>query len=554
MATIDPVELGIIWDRFVSIADEMVSSLTRTSFTTMVRVSADLSCMLFDSQARLVAQGRTSVPSFTGTGPATLSQMLKIVPPQSLKPGDVIATNDPWIGTGHVYDINVARPVFRNGSIVGYTLSVTHLADVGGVGYTADARDVFEEGFTIPVCKLIEEGEPNAWVFEFIRQNVRTESLVTGDIFSNVSCTEVGARLLLELMEDYGLDSIDPLAEAIREQTLDAILLKLSRVPAGTYTNAIQVEGYDEPLEMAVTVDLSADRIALDFAGTSPAIDRGINVPLCYTRAFSYFAVKCLTVPEIPNNSGVLDAVTITAPEGCVLNAVKPSPTGGRHISGHFVVPLVFGALAEAFPDDVQADSGMLSQLNFHGRLADGRFISSVYFSSGGYGAFKDRDGHSALPGPSNMIVAPSEIWEAENAIPVLRKALVVDSGGPGRSRGGLGQEVVLRNDTGSSLNLAVFASRTDFPARGYASAPDAAMRTVEVDGRLVHPKERIQVAPGSVVRIVEAGGAGFGEPGERPVDKVAEDLRKELVSPQGALRDYGVSVDPETLQARRKG
>ena len=554
MAAIDPVELGIIWDRFVSIADEMVSSLTRTSFTTMVRVSADLSCMPFDSQARLVAQGRTSVPSFTGTGPATLSQMLEIIPPQSLSPGDVIATNDPWIGTGHVYDINVARPVFRNGIIVGYTLSVTHLADVGGVGYTADARDVFEEGFTIPVCKLLEEGEPNVWVFEFIRQNVRSESLVTGDIFSNVSCTEVGARLLLELMEDYGLDSIDPLAEAIHKQTLDAMLQKLARIPAGTYTNAIQVEGYDEPLGMAVSVDLSANGVALDFAGTSPAVDRGINVPLCYTRAFSYFAVKCLTVPEIPNNSGVLDAVTITAPEGCVLNAVKPSPTGGRHISGHFVAPLVFGALAEAFPDDVQADSGMLSQLNFRGRLADGRFISSVYFSSGGYGAFKDRDGHSALPGPSNMIVAPSEVWEAENAIPVLRKALVVDSGGPGRSRGGLGQEVVLRNDTGSPLNMAVFASCTDFPARGYDTAPDAAMRTVEVDGRLVHPKERIQVAPVSVVRIVEAGGVGFGNPAERSVDKVAEDVRNGLVSTKGALRDYGVSVDPETLEAGRKG
>ena len=553
MAAIDPVELGIIWDRFVSIADEMVSSLTRTSFTTMVRVSADL-CMLFDSRAHLVAQGRTSVPSFTGTGPATLTRMLEIIPPQSLKPGDVIATNDPWIGTGHVYDINVARPVFRDGHIVGYTLSVTHLADVGGVGYSADARDVFEEGFTIPVCKLLEEGEPNALIFEFIRQNVRSESLVIGDIFSNVSCTEVGARLLLELMEDYGLDTIDPLAEAIRKQTLGAMLQKLALVPAGTYTNAIQVEGYDEPLEMAVSVDLSADGVALDFAGTSPAVDRGINVPLCYTRAFSYFAVKCLTVPEIPNNSGALDAITITAPEGCVLNAIKPSPTGGRHITGHFVAPLIFGALAAAFPDEVQADSGMLSQLSFHGRLADGRFISSVYFSSGGYGAFKDRDGRSALPGPSNMIVAPAEVWEAENAIPVLRKALLIDSGGPGRSRGGLGQEVVLRNDTGSSLNMAVFASRTEFPARGFASAPDGALRTVEADGRLVHPKERIQVAPGSVVRIVEAGGAGFGDPAERLVNEVAEDVRNGLVSLEGALRDYGVSVDPETLEARREG
>ena len=546
MPTIDPVELGIIWDRFVSIADEMVSSLTRTSFSTMVRVSADLSCMLFDSRARLVSQGRTSVPSFTGTGPATLRRMLEIIPPDNLRPGDVIATNDAWIGTGHVFDINVVRPVFRDNTIVGYTLSVTHLADIGGIGYSADARDVFEEGITIPVCKLIEEGEPNALIIEIIRQNVRSESVVLGDIFSNVTCTEVGARLLIELMEDYGLDSIDPLAAAIHAQTRDAMLEKLARVPAGTYTNAIQVEGYDEPLYFAVSAVISADGAVFDFSGTDPAVGRGINVPLCYTSAFTYYAVKCLTVPEIPNNSGALDAIDISAPEGCVLNAVKPSPTGGRHILGHFVVPLIFGALADVFPNDVQADSGMLSQLNFHGRLVDGRFISSVYFSSGGYGAFEDRDGRSALPGPSNMILAPAEIWEAENAISVLKKALLIDSGGPGRSRGGLGQEVVLRNDTGSPLNMAAFASRTDFPARGYASAPDASLRTVEVDGRLVHPKKRIEVPPGSVVRVVEAGGAGFGNPGEREIEKVVEDVRNGLVSRAGALEDYGVDVEAE--------
>ena len=546
MPTIDPVELGIIWDRFVSIADEMVSSLTRTSFSTMVRVSADLSCMLFDSRARLVSQGRTSVPSFTGTGPATLRRMLEIIPPDNLRPGDVIATNDAWIGTGHVFDINVVRPVFRDNTIVGYTLSVTHLADIGGIGYSADARDVFEEGITIPVCKLIEEGEPNALIIEIIRQNVRSESVVLGDIFSNVTCTEVGARLLIELMEDYGLDPIDPLAAAIHAQTRDAMLEKLARVPAGTYTNAIQVEGYDEPLYFAVSAVISADGAVFDFSGTDPAVGRGINVPLCYTSAFTYYAVKCLTVPEIPNNSGALDAIDISAPEGCVLNAVKPSPTGGRHILGHFVVPLIFGALADVFPNDVQADSGMLSQLNFHGRLVDGRFISSVYFSSGGYGAFEDRDGRSALPGPSNMILAPAEIWEAENAISVLKKALLIDSGGPGRSRGGLGQEVVLRNDTGSPLNMAAFASRTDFPARGYASAPDASLRTVEVDGRLVHPKKRIEVPPGSVVRVVEAGGAGFGNPGEREIEKVVEDVRNGLVSRAGALEDYGVDVEAE--------
>jgi N-methylhydantoinase B len=538
---IDPVDLGIIWDRFVSIADEMVSTLTRTSFSTMVRVSADLSCMVFDSNARLLAQGRTSVPSFTGTGPPTLMQMLERIPPGTLRPGDVIATNDPWIGTGHVYDINVARPVFKDGRIVGYTLSVTHLPDIGGIGYSADGRDVYEEGFTIPVCKIIREGEPDAFIMELIRTNVRAEDQVLGDIFSNVSCTEVGARLFIELMEDYQLDQVDDLAHAIHEQTRDAISKRLARVTAGTYRDRMQVEGYDEPLTFAIAASLSSDGVVFDFDGTSPAVSRGINVPLCYTRAFCNYALKCLTAPEIPNNNGALDLITVNAPRGCVLNAVKPSPTGGRHILGHFVFPLIFGALQQAFPDDVQADSGMLSQLNFHGRLPDGRFISSVWFSSGGYGAFRDRDGRSALPGPSNMIVAPTELWEVENGISVLRKALMPDSGGAGRTRGGAGQEVVLRNDTGATLDLAVFASRSDFPARGFDGAPDATLRRVTLDGQPVHPKQRVRIAPGSLVRIEEAGGAGFGDPRARDPDAIAEDLRRGIVTENGAQRDYGV-------------
>ena len=546
MSTIDPVDLGIIWDRFVSIADEMVSTLTRTSFSTMVRVSADLSCMVFDSHARLIAQGRTSVPSFTGTGPPTLTQMLERIPPETLRPGDVIATNDPWIGTGHVYDINVARPVFKGGRIVGYTLSVTHLPDIGGIGYSADARDVYEEGFTIPVCKLIREGEPDPFIFELIRTNVRAEAQVIGDIFSNVSCTEVGARLFVELMEDYQLDDVDDLADGIYEQTSTAIRERLSRVPAGTYRSRMQVEGYDEPLTFAVAASLSGDGVVFDFDGTSRAVARGINVPLCCTRAFCNFALKCLTAPEIPNNNGALDLVTLRAPGGCVLNALKPSPTGGRHILGHFVFPLIFGAIQQAFPDDVQADSGMLSQLNFHGRLPDGRFMSSLWFSSGGYGAFRDRDGRSALPGPSNMIVAPTELWEVENGITVVRKALLADSGGPGRRRGGAGQEVVLRNDTGTTLDLAIFASRTEFPARGFAGAPDASIRRVVVDGQPVHPKQRIRLAPGSEVRVEEAGGAGFGDPRERDPEALAEDVRRGIVTAHGARTDYGARLDAD--------
>ena len=236
MTTLDPVEVGIIWSRISSIADEMVSALVRTAFSTMVRESGDYSCMIFDGDARLLAQGAVSVPSFTGTGPHTLRQMLEQIPPESLEDGDVILTNDPWIGTGHVYDVNVVKPIFFNGGIVGYCLTVSHLSDVGGSGMGSGARDVFEEGFSLPPVKLFEAGKPSAFVFEFLRRNVRMPDLVLGDIYSNVASCNVGARGIIELLDEHGLDDTHAVAEAIYEQTRKAVQSKLEALPKGEFT------------------------------------------------------------------------------------------------------------------------------------------------------------------------------------------------------------------------------------------------------------------------------------------------------------------------------
>ena len=161
----DPIDTGIIWSRLVSVADEMVSALVRTSFSTMVRESGDYSCMVFDSRGRLLSQGTASVPSFTGTGPATLAGLLKAFPAETLREGDVLLTNDPWIGTGHVYDVNIVKPIFHNGRLVAFALSVSHLADIGGIGYGSGARDNYEEGVCIPPVKLFEVGRRRSVCF-----------------------------------------------------------------------------------------------------------------------------------------------------------------------------------------------------------------------------------------------------------------------------------------------------------------------------------------------------------------------------------------------------
>jgi N-methylhydantoinase B len=465
--TIDPINLGIQWDRLISIADEIINSLVRSSFSTNVRESYDLSCVVFDSRGRAIAQGAYSVPSFTGTAPATLAAMLRRFPPATLRPGDVVMTNDPWVGTGHLFDINVMQPVFRKGRIVGYSMSITHLPDIGGAGYSAAAREVYEEGLRLPLCLFAREGKIDDALVDLVRVNVRVPEQTVGDLLANVACTTVGARMLNEFMDEYGLDSIDPLADAILQYSERAIRQELALLPAGTYRNTIQIEAQERPLTLAVAVTLANGEARADFTGTSDAIRYAINVPLCYTRAMTCYAIKCLTTPRIPNNEGSVRPITLTAPAGCLLNALSPSPTGGRHVVGHFVVPLIFGALADIVPDRVQADSGMLNLINVQGTTRDGRGVSSIFFASGGFGALAGQDGAATTPSPSNMTGTSIEIWEDLTGMFIESKALLPDSGGPGEFRGGLGQRIDFVNDSHDQMSIAFLAGRTEFPPAG---------------------------------------------------------------------------------------
>ena len=552
MTTYDPITLGILWDRLISITDEIVSTLIRSSFSVNVREAFDLSCVLFDAKGRPLAQGSLSMPSFTGTAGNTMAQMLRRHPPATLRPGDVVATNDPWMGTGHIYDVNVMRPVFRHGTLIGYTMSITHLPDVGGVGNSAAPREIYEEGLRLPVIKLVEGGRLNeAWI-ELIRTNVRAEEQVIGDLMANVSCNEVGGRALLEFMVEYGVDDLVPLADAILDQSERTMRQKLLEVPDGRYANRIDIEGATEPSVLACTIDKRGETIAVDFAGTGPVVPAAINVPFCYTRAWTNYSIKVLTTPYLPNNDGSVRPIRLTAPDNCILNALPPAATAGRHSVGHFVVPLIFGALAEALPERIQADVGMQHVFNVFGPHADGHRFASQFFLSGGYGAFRGLDGHAATPAPSNMGVVPTEVWENYSSMLLEKRDLLADSGGPGRWRGGAGQETVLTNDTGNPLTVAFMGQRTQFPARGLFGGGNGRLREVLINGEPVAAKGTFRLAPGDTVTLREAGGGGYGDPAERPAEAVLSDVLAGAVSVEAALRDYGVTVDAAAGTAKR--
>jgi len=538
----DAVSLGIMWDRLVSLVDEIVSTLVRTSFSTIVNESYDLTCVVLDAEANSIAQGTFSVPVFIGSAPITLRHMLKRYPADTLKPGDVIITNDPWLGTGHLYDITMVRPIFRKGRVVAYTLSITHLPDVGGSGFGSSAVEVYHEGLRLPICKLYEEGRLNELIVEIIRTNVRVPEQVMGDVMANVACNEVGGRELLAFMDEYGLDELTDLSRAIRGQSEAAMRGKIRELGQGTYRNQIQVEGFDGPCDYVVRIDVKGDSVAYDFTGTSGCVRAAVNVPFCYTNAMALHAIKSLLLPTIPNNAGSIAPISVFAPPGCILNALHPFATGGRHAMGHFVTPLVYGALAQALPDRVQAGSGMMNLINFQGMRRDERPFSTLYFAAGGYGALRDLDGWCTLPHPSNMATVPVEVWETLTHTTIESKRLLPDTGGPGQWRGGLGQEVILRNDTGHLITTLGMGNRTMFPARGLFGGGDGALRVHAIDGKPVHAKGRNELAPGQRMRIVEAGGGGFGDPKARAPAAIAEDVAQGYVSRQAARDIYGWS------------
>jgi N-methylhydantoinase B len=542
---LDAVSVGIMWDRLVAVSDEIVSALVRTSFSTIVSESYDLTVAVLDGDGELMAQGTYSVPVFMGTAPATLEKMLERFPPSTLRPGDVLITNDPWIGTGHIYDVNVMRPIFRGDVIVAYVISITHLSDVGGVGFGTAAEEIYHEGLRLPIVKLYDAGVCNEFVLELVRTNVRAPQEVVGDLMANVTATAVGERMLLEFLDEYAMTDFSALSAEIRGRSDTAMRERIKSMKPGLYRGAVDIEGIDESIKLMVAIDVRADgTLHADFEGTGDCVKRGINVPLCYARAMVLYTVKCLTVPELPNNGGMTAAITVTAPEGCLLNAMPPAATGARHMIGHYVTPLVFGALAEAAPNAVMADCGMMNLLTVQGTHRDGRPMSTLYFAAGGFGALRDHDGPEVLPGPSNMAAVPVEVWETLTSTTIERKRLLPDSGGAGAARGGLGQEVVIRNDSGHPLTVLCMANRTEFAPAGLAGGKSGRLREHRVNGEVVDPKGRFVLDPGDRITMFEAGGGGFGDPSERNLKSVLRDVRNGFVTEQSARTDYGIDVD----------
>lgn len=536
----DAVDLSVMWDRLISITDEGAAALLRASFSTLVREGFDLTVLIFDVEGRMIAQSAKCIPVFIGTASVTLSHMLAKYPAGTLAEGDVVISNDPMFGTGHMFDLAVMRPITRNGALVGFAMSITHLPDIGGMGFSVSATEIYHEGLRLPVLKLLRGGALDTDVVELIRLNVRVPDQVMGDIFASVSCTEVVAREVRAFMDDYRLSDLEALAGAILSHSDAAVRRALRALPDGSYAAQTDVEALDEVRRLCCQVTKQGDRLTVGFDGTGPTVSAGINVPYPYTRAMVLYAVKCLTTPSIPNNDGATNCIGLTVPEGSILNAKPPAASAGRHTIGHFIVPLIMEALAPIMPDRVCAASGLMDILTFQGRHPDGSEMAATYTLSGGFGALDGLDGRQTMPGSSNMGYMAIEIFEPRSGIVVESKALRADSGGAGQFRGGAGQTAVLRNATGHDLRVFQMGNRTKFAARGLFGGEDGALRMHAVDGVQVPAQGSQLLRPGARLHLKEAGGGGYGPAAARDPAAIAADIAAGFLSEAGAREKYG--------------
>lgn len=545
----DPVLLEILWNRLISIVDEQAAALIHASFTTVVREAEDLSAGVFDTQGNMLAQAVTGTPGHINTMANFVRDVVvPTCPIEGLQPGDSLITNDPWHSSGHLFDFTLVAPVFYRGRGVGWFASTCHAMDIGGVLFGADAREVFEEGINIPLMKLFQKGEPNEDLFRILRANVRVPDQVVGDLYAQQVGGEVGATKLVQMMEEIGLDDLETLSELILSRSETAMREAIAAIPNGTYRDEVAIDGFDEPLKICAAVTVQDFDLIVDYAGSSPQVDRGINVVYNYTHAYTTYPLKCAISPHVPNNEGSFRPITVKAPEGSILNARFPAAVGARHLTGHFLSQPLFGALSQAIPDKVIADgSAGLWNTALEGEEENGRIFSYVFFSVGGMGARPTKDGLSATSFPSGIKGVPAEVIESVAPVLMHKRALRVDSGGPGKYRGGLGQEMVLEMRTGRPVLHSCMYDRTRYPARGYlGGGQGAAGELFTSDGGRPHPKRKYFLQPGQQVTLRLPGGGGFYPPWERDPALVLADVRQGLVSLEAAASEYGVVIDPQ--------
>ena len=547
----------IMWTRLIAVVEEQAQALLRTAFGSVVREAGDLSAGVYDTQGRMLAQAVTGTPGHVNTMAMAVAHFLQHFPIASMQPSDVFVTNDPWLGTGHLFDYVVVTPAFLDNRCVALFASTCHVTDVGGRGFTADATSVLEEGVLIPHMRLRNQQGLNEELLTIITANSRNPVEVRGDICSLVSCNDAGVRRLQAMLAEFNLDNLDDLAEHILTFSEQATRQAIQAVPNGIYHSETTLDGYESPITLNARLKIAEQQITLDYAGSSPASRYGINSPKCYTDAYSVFGLKCIIAPDVPNNAGSLSCFEVLAEEGSCVAPQRPAPVTARHVIGQMLPDVVFGCLAQAMPDQTPAESAgsiwVLAMANTPSQTVPGanravQTFNVMNVGLGGIGAGPARDGFNTTAFPSGVGTIPVEVTETESPLIFKRKELLQDSGGAGASRGGLGQciEIGHADDEGFIVSAATW-DRLQNPARGRAGGyPGQAGAAYLGSGTALKGKQLQQIPAGDTLVVNLPGGGGFGDPHNRSTAQLKADLENGYVSPESLRRDY--DHDPDAL------
>ncbi len=551
----DPFLLEVLRHSFDSIAEEITLTIIRTAFSQIVRDSLDFSTALCDTQARTIAQG-ICTPMHLGSFRDALLNLIEVAG-DDIHPDDVFIMNDPYAAAGqHLPDIYVVKAIFNGGRHKGWAMTLAHHSDVGGIVAGSNALgaiEIWQEGLRLPVLKLYDRGVRNETLWQIISLNVRTPDMVLGDLQAQIAACATGARGMQRLYDRYGESTIDTAIEDLNAYAHQLALAELSEIPKGTYRFTDHIDGIGSkpvPIRLQVEVTVTDDKVIVDWEGSSPQIDAGVNSTLPFTKASAYAALRSVLRSDIPNCHGFTEIVEVRAPSGTVVNPVLPGPCGARGITGYRMIDCLMGALAEALPERVTADGSGGSTLPTISGHIDGKPFIFCETAMGVWGAAQEHDGQEGVPHiGANQSNIPIEMIEGAYPIRIEHYGLVRDSGGAGRRRGGLAIQRDYRCLSETAW-LNVRSDKRDFPPHGLyggeAGAPSM-NRVLRADGTEeilpVLLSEPILLRRNDLFSHTMASGGGYGNPMERDPAAVLEDVILDKVSLPAARDGHGVVI-----------
>lgn len=540
-SSFDPIDLELLWNRLILIADEAAYAIVRTSMSKVVVEGRDFGALLLDPEGRLLGAD-VSIASKTGTISIAVKELLKIMPVDSFHPGDMVVTNNPWWIMGHLNDIAIIAPLFYRGRIVGFAECMAHMADIGG-SLSGMPREVYEEGLIIPPLKIVEKGQENPTFFSMLEANVRVPRQIAADVRALIVGCRVMERKLCEFLELHRLDDLTTLGDEIRQRSMATMRRALAEaIPPGTYHGETTVDGFGSPLTISAQVTASADGVEIDFEGSSPQSAFGINCTLVYTTVWATYIMKCIAAPQLPNNEGTFAPIRVRAPEGSFLNPGYPAPVKMKPSSGHYIPMAILNALSDALTRHLLAESGNKFLVYLAGRDANGSAFSDLMFVMGGMGARLVRDGLHCMSFPANSSNLPTEVLEQALPLRVRRRALRPDSGGAGQFRGGTGQVYELESLSLFPLTVRAEHGKLATAPLGLRGGHPGAAGGLFVNDKPVADKVPLTLNQGDVLRLEVPGGGGMYPPDRRDAAALSRDIADGLVTP-AAADEYGRTI-----------